>query len=96
MMEHHISLARPHQPRATETGALDEVLSMESPMWTLEEELVVWRDPSTETPPWTWLDLGLSMRGFMYMAALVSFGIGIKNAVKPAISSMQSNEKYYV
>merc|ERR1719231_2165838 len=66
--QHYISKPAPHQRRVTETGELHEVLSMESAMWTMEEELVVHR----EVQPPQRTALGLWLRGAVFTAALLS------------------------
>merc|ERR1719311_1420554 len=43
-MERFVSMPAPHQKRSSEAGELEEILSMESAMWTMEEELVVHRE----------------------------------------------------
>merc|ERR1719498_1367708 len=43
-MESYIALPKPHERRASETGDMEEILSLETSMWTMHEELVVHRE----------------------------------------------------
>jgi len=98
-MKNYIAMPVPHQRRATETGALDEVLTMESAMWTMEEELVVFRDaPALELQ-----GFGASMapwiRGLMFMGAIVSASLALVRSVDPKLAgalASQTNQKYSV
>merc|ERR1719231_1065377 len=76
-MQHYIAKPTPHQRRVTETGELDEVLSMESAMWTMEEELVVHR----EVQPAQRSSLGSWLRGAVFSVALLSGLMALKNSV---------------
>jgi len=92
-MQHYISQAAPHQRRATETGELEEQLSMESAMWTMEEELVVAR----AVTPMQHGSLGPWIRGAVFTAAVLSGLMALKNSVDTKLSAVrQGNEKYFV
>jgi len=92
-MQRYVSLAAPHQRRATETGELKEVLAMESAMWTMEEELVVARPIATpKQSPY-----GLWFRGAVFVAVIVSTLVALKNSVDTKLTAVrQGNEKYFV
>merc|ERR1719198_438872 len=92
-MQHYISKPAPHQRRVTETGELDEVLSMESAMWTMEEELVVHR----EVQPVQGTTLGPWLRGAVFATAVLSGLMALKNSVDSKLSAAcQGKEKYFV
>merc|ERR1719450_138403 len=92
-MQQYISKPAPHQRRAAETGELEEVLSMESAMWTMEEELVVHR----EVAPAQQGGLGAWLRGAVFAAAVLSGLMALKNSVDSKLSAVcQGNEKYFV
>merc|ERR1719450_416719 len=92
-MQHYIGKPAPHQRRVTETGELDEVLSMESAMWTMEEELVVHR----EIQPTQSAGLGPWLRGAVFSVAVLSGLMALKNSVDSKLSAVcQGNEKYFV
>lgn len=95
-MKHYVSMAAPHQRRSTETGELAEVLTLESSMWTMEEELVVCR-----TAPAAAKGLGDSMapwiRGLMFMGAIVAGSVALVRSVDPKLGvALGSKEKYFV
>jgi len=96
-MQHYISLAVPHQRRATETGELEEVLSLESAMWTMEEELVVSRSPSTPVSQGLGTSMAPWIRGIMFLGAVVSASIALVRSVDPKLGgALGSTEKYFV
>jgi len=93
VMQYYVSLPVPHQRRATETGELEELLSMESAMWTMEEELVVAHTFATPTQrpyaPW--------FRGGVFVAVIISTLVALKNSVDTKLTTVRlGNEKYFV
>jgi len=92
-MQRYVSLPAPHQRRATETGELQELLSMESAMWTMDEELVVARPVATpkQSPYALWF------RGAVFVAVIVSSAVALKNSVDTKLTAVrQGSEKYFV
>lgn len=91
-MESYIALPKPHERRASETGDMEEILSMETSMWTMHEELVVHREvakPQGGLGPW--------IRGAVFLSAMASGLMALKNTVDSKLSSVVTgNEKYFV
>lgn len=91
-MERFVSMPAPHQKRSSEAGVLEEILSMESAMWTMEEELVVHREvPKAAAAGGSWI------RGAAMLGALTSALVSLKRIVDPKLASVcHGNEKYFV
>jgi len=92
-MECYISTAAPHQQRATETDELQDLLSMESAMWTMQEELVVSHSeaPAHRSTLFMWIPRAI------FVAAIVSGFIALKNSVDTKLTAVcQGNDKYFV
>jgi len=100
-MRRYVERPVARKARAAETGAVEEVSSMESAMWTMDEELVVWR-PATPSPRGSWSvfsapALAPVMRGLVFVAALVSATLGLLRASDTKISGLlHGNDKYFV
>mmetsp|Transcript_151315 Transcript_151315/g.277919 ORF Transcript_151315/g.277919 Transcript_151315/m.277919 type:complete len:573 (-) Transcript_151315:76-1794(-) len=89
-----IALPVPRQKRSDETGDIEELLQLESAMWTMEEELVV-EGPSTPysaPAPWRpWV------RGLAFMMAVVSGAISLVRTLDRKLpTSWNADSKYYV
>jgi len=98
-MKHYISMSAPHQRRATETGALEDVLALESAMWTMEEELVVCREAAAPASQGFGASMAPWIRGLMFMGAIVSVSLALVRSVDPKLAGAigsKSNTKYFV
>jgi len=91
-----IEMPEPHRKRAEETGDIEEVLQLESAMWTMTEELVVLRVQASiptrltqSVQPW--------LRGLAFALAVVSAAVSLARSVDGKLSSApQGSEKYFV
>merc|ERR1719440_2241274 len=91
-MEKIMAKPAPHQPRASEVGEMEDILSMESAMWTMEEELVVHRAvPAPRSAASSWIRCGA------FLAAISSGLVALKGIVDPKLAAVrEGNEKYFV
>jgi len=94
-MTRYISLPVPQQKKAVETGKVEDVLAMESPMWTMEEELVVCREgvPSQQGATSA---LGSWIRGLMFFGAIMSGSLALVRTMSAPKHAFQCNEKHFV
>jgi hypothetical protein len=92
MMQRIMEEAQPVQHRTPGSEALAHE---ESAMWSMHEELVVWRPPKESTgASWSLL----SGRTFAAFGALLSLSIALVRSLEPALKARQQGapEKYYV
>jgi len=94
-MQTYASLPAPRQRRADETGDLEELLSIESSMWAMDEELIVARP--IPKPQGTFDALCQYVRAGMFVAAVLSGLMALKNSVDSKLSAAcKGHEKYFV
>lgn len=92
-MQKYVSQAAPHQARVSEIGDIEDVVAMESAMWTMDEELVVHRE--VPAPPRS--GIGSFVRAVAFIAAIGSGLLSLKRIVDPKLASVcHGNEKYFV
>jgi len=93
--QRHIEEAAPQKLRVPGTEALAHE---ESAMWSMHEELVVWR-PTQQSSGFYWL-YSASGRALVMVAAVVSLSIALVRNLEPALKNIQNgkgaSEKYYV
>mmetsp|Transcript_129681 Transcript_129681/g.223997 ORF Transcript_129681/g.223997 Transcript_129681/m.223997 type:complete len:577 (+) Transcript_129681:90-1820(+) len=97
-MQQVVDLPVPSQKRAAETGDLEEILQLESAMWTMEEELVVVRPSSpfpveasflTSAQPW--------LRGIAFVMVVTTFALSLLRSLDLKLPSAKDGaEKHYV
>merc|ERR1719476_921461 len=89
VMKQHIKAAGPRKHRVP--GAAVDV-NEESGMWSLDEELVVWR------PVEGYSTGGVVVRRIAFIGAALSFAVALLKAVDPllAIQRTEVSEKYFV
>lgn len=99
-MKKYVAIPAPHQRRTTETGTMEEVLSLESAMWTMDEELVVSRATTIVVREALGVDFASfapAVRGVMFMIAVAAFGITVVRTVDSKLSGgLQGKEKFFV
>jgi len=93
--QRHVDAAPPQKLRVPGSEAqADE----ESAMWSMHEELVVWRPPSQTGGEW-WL-YSAGGRALVMAAAVASLSLALVRNLEPALKNLQSgkglSEKYYV
>jgi hypothetical protein len=91
-MKRHIEAAP--QKRHRIPGA-DTEASEESAMWSLDEELVVWRPARDETIFGRFYSCG---RGVALLSAILSFSVALVRSLEPALRNLQksTSDKYFV
>jgi len=95
VMQLHVDAAPPRKIRIPGSEApADE----ESAMWSMDEELVVWRPPQKSGAA-MWL-LSTGGRAIVMLGVVVSLSITLVRTLEPALKNLQtgkgSSEKYYV
>jgi len=95
VMQLHVDAAPPRKIRIPGSeAAADE----ESAMWSMDEELVVWRPPQKSGAA-MWL-LSTGGRAIVMLGVVVSLSITLVRTLEPALKNLQtgkgSSEKYYV
>jgi len=95
VMQLHVDAAPPRKIRIPGSEApADE----ESAMWSMDEELVVWRPPK-ESAGAMWL-FSTGGRAIVMLGVVVSLSITLVRTLEPALKNLQtgkgSSEKYYV
>lgn len=97
-MQRVINLPVPHQKRADETGDIEEILELESAMWTMEEELVVWHSPQrVSTKAWSFTTVHPWLRGLAFVLATFSATVALLKSFDPRLTNMlQGTEKHCV
>lgn len=95
-MQYYVDLPVPHSRRATETGDLNELLAMESPMWSMDEELVVVRSAaSTESGMMS--SVAPYMRYIVFVGAVASASITLMRSFDNSMAGLfQKDVKYSV
>jgi len=93
--QRHVDAAPPQKLRIPGTEALADE---ESAMWSMHEELVVWRPPK-QSSGGEWL-YSSSGRALVMIAAVASLSMALVRNLEPALKNLQngkgSSEKYYV
>merc|ERR1719454_1260934 len=83
-MQRVIDVAQSVKPRA---AGVDTTPLEESGMWCMDEELVVWKQPTEQLPPSN--SFGY-LRGCGYFGALMSLAVALVRSLRPMLNSKQN------